>query len=460
MPAKSNRIRDLKVELVPISELKHFTRKSRTHSPKQIAQIADSIKTFSWTNPILVDAKGVVLAGYGRVAAAELLGLDRVPVIRIEDMTEAQKRAYILADNKLAENAGWDRELLALELQGLLELDLDFEVTVTGFEMGEIDVLIAGSGEELDDDADRLPEIDFALPTVTQPGDLWQLGRHRLLCADATNPASFEALMGDERAELVFTDPPYNVPIDGHVSGLGSIRHSEFAMASGEMSPAEFIAFLKTTLGLLAAYSLDGAIHFVCMDWRHLFELLTAGQGIYHELKNLCVWTKTNGGMGSLYRSQHELVAAFKKGTAPHINNVELGRHGRYRTNVWAYSGMNSFGAERDESLTMHPTVKPVSLVADAILDCSNRGGMVLDAFAGSGTTLIAAERAGRRGFGLELEPLYVDVTLRLFHALTGTQPLQLESGLTFEKLERIRTEPARPSDSSTGKLQSGKTST
>ncbi len=362
-----------------------------------------------------------------RLKAAMLLGIAQVPTICINDMTEAQKRAYILADNKLAENAGWDRELLALELQGLLEMDLDFDVTATGFEMGEIDLLIGGSDEE-DDDADQLPEADPAVPPVTQPGDLWQLGRHRLLCADATQPASFEILMGGEQAEMVFTDPPYNVPIDGHVSGLGSAKHFEFAMASGEMSEAEFIAFLSKVLGLLAAHSRDGAIHFVCMDWRHLFELLTAGRRVYSELKNLCVWTKTNGGMGSLYRSQHELVAVFKKGSAAHINNVELGRHGRNRTNVWAYAGMNSFGAERAEALSVHPTVKPVRLVEDAILDCSTRGGLVLDGFVGSGTTLIAAERAGRRGFGLECEPRYVDLTLQRFRTFTGIEPLHVKT--------------------------------
>ena len=377
------------------------------------------------------------MAGHGRLEAAELLDIDRVPTIRIEDMTEAQKRAYILADNKLAENAGWDRELLALELQGLLEMDLDFEVTVTGFEMGEIDVLIGDLNGDADDDADRVPDIDPSRCRLSRSRAIFgSWAGIACLCADATKPESFERLMGGEQAEMVFTDPPYNVPIDGHVSGLGSVKHREFAMASGEMSEAEFIAFLTTSLRPMAAHSQDGAIHFVCMDWRHLFELLTAGRSVYSELKNLCVWTKTNGGMGSLYRSQHELVFVFKKGTAPHINNVELGRHGRNRTNVWAYAGVNSFGADRDEALAMHPTVKPVALVADAILDCSNRGGIVLDAFVGSGTTLIAAERTGRRGFGLELEPRYVDVSLRRFRDLTGIEPVHVESGLTFKEVE------------------------
>jgi DNA modification methylase len=431
------RIRDLTIEMLPSSALKPRSRNARTHSKRQLRQIAASIKAFGWTNPILIDGDRVVIAGHGRLAAAISLGIAEVPTICINDMTEAQKRAYILADNKLAENAGWDRDLLALELQGLVEMDLDFDVTATGFEMSEIDLLIGSSGEN--DKADELPEMDPGVPPVTRPGDLWQLGPHRLLCADATKAESLATLMGRERAQMVFTDPPYNVPIDGHASGLGSAKHSDFAMASGEMSEAEFVTFLWTVLSLLARHSLNGALHYICMDWRHLYELLTAGRRVYDELKNLCAWVKSNGGMGSLYRSQHELVAVFKNGSAPHINNVELGKYGRNRTNVWVYAGMNSFGAERAEALSAHPTVKPIQLVEDAILDCSTRGGLVLDAFVGSGTTLIAAERVGRRAFGLELEPRYVDLTLQRFRSFTGIEPSHLKTGLTFDELEKIR---------------------
>jgi DNA modification methylase len=433
------RIRDLKVTMESVAELKPNRRNPRSHSKSQLRQIAASIKAFGWTNPILIDADKKVIAGHGRLKAAMMLGLTQVPAIFINDMTEAQKRAYIIADNKLAENAGWDRELLALELQDLLHMEVDFDVTITGFDMGEIDVLIDALEEQEDDDADQFPDEDLSMPPVTQPGDLWQLGGQRLLCADATQPASLKTLLAGELAELVFTDPPYNVPIEGHASGLGSTKHSSFAMASGEMSEAEFIAFLSKALGLLAAHSRDGALHFVCMDWRHLFELLTAGRSVYSELKNICMWVKTNAGMGSLYRSQYELVALFKKGSAPHINNVELGRYGRHRTNVWTYPGMNSFGAERDEAHRIHPTVKPVRLVEDAILDCSNRGGLVLDGFVGSGTTLIASERAGRRGFGLECDPRYVDLTLRRFRASTGIEPVHARAGLQFKDFVRSR---------------------
>ena len=303
--------------------------------------------------------------------------------------------------------------------------------------MGEIDVLIASLNDTADEDeADHLPEIDSSTPLISRLGDLWQLGPHRLLCGDALDPDSYTHLLDGDRAQMVFSDPPYNVCIDGHVSGLGAIKHSEFAMASGEMTESEFAAFLEAVLTNLAAHSTDGAIHFVCMDWAHIYELLAVGRSVYSELKNLCVWNKTNGGMGSLYRSKHELVAVFKNGTARHINNVELGANGRYRTNVWDYAGANSFGAERDAALAMHPTVKPVALVEDAILDCSRRGGIVLDAFSGSGTTIIAAERTGRRGYAIELDPKYVDVALTRYRDLTGDDPVHVESGFTFGELQ------------------------
>jgi DNA modification methylase len=417
---------------VPVKSLTPYANNPRTHTKKQIRQIADSILEFGWTNPVLIDGEGGVIAGHGRIEAAKLLGISEVPVVELSHLSEAQKRAYIIADNKLAENAGWDNELLKLELQGLLEID--FDVSLTGFEMGEIDGLLIGEAADGPDARDDLTETPEG-PAVTAPGDLWILGHHRVLCADATIPGSWATLMGDDKAQMVFTDPPYNVPIDGHVSGLGSVKHREFAMATGEMSETEFTGFLTDVLGNLADISADGTIHYVCMDWAHLRELLTAGDVAYDELKNICVWAKTNGGMGSLYRSQHEMVAVFKSGKAPHINNVELGRHGRYRTNVWTYAGMNTFGAERDEALAMHPTVKPVALVEDAVLDCSNRNGIVVDSFLGSGTTLIAAESAGRRCFGLELDPEYVDLIVRRWQKVTGECAVHARSGLSFDVL-------------------------
>jgi len=431
--------RMLSVVYQGVGVLKPRATNPRSHSKKQITQIADAIRRFGFINPVLVDDANGIVAGHGRVEAAKIVGLDQVPTVRLSDMSEAEIRAYVIADNRLAENAGWDRALLGIELQYLTELDIDFDVTVTGFELPEIDLLIGElSLAANDNDAADAAVEAAAGPATTHQGDVWQIGNHRLVCADSTQIESYKRLLGDERAQLVFTDPPYNVPISGHVGGLGTIQHREFAMASGEMSQAEFSAFLETVFRQLAAFSVEGAIHFQCMDWRHCPEIMAAGAAAYTELKNICVWAKNNGGMGSLYRSQHEFVFVFKSGTAPHINNVELGKHGRYRTNVWSYAGVNSFGGERAD-LSLHPTVKPVAMVADAIRDCSHRKGIVLDAFVGSGTTLIAAEKTGRRGYGIELDPAYCDVAIRRLRAVCGLEAVLEASGQRFGEVEAER---------------------
>ena len=383
--------RSLSIIYQAVGALKPRTANPRTHSKKQITQIANAIRRFGFTNPVLVDDANGIVAGHGRVEGAKVVGLDQVPTVRLSAMSEAEIRAYVIADNRLAENAGWDRALLGLELQYLTDLDIDFDVTVTGFELPEIDLLIGELSLLADDAADTVVEV-AAGPAITRLGDVWNFGNHRLICGNSTKPETYQQLLGDARAQMVFTDPPYNVPISGHVGGLGAIQHREFAMAAGEMSQAEFTAFLQSVFSHLAAYSVDGAVHFQCMDWRHCQEIMAAGAAAYTELKNICVWAKNNGGMGSLYRSQHEFVFVFKSGTAPHINNVELGKHGRYRTNVWSYAGVNSFGGDRAD-LSLHPTVKPVAMVADAIRDCSHRKGIVLDAFIGSGTNFLLRRR-------------------------------------------------------------------
>ncbi len=439
MPAR------LSVEYFPVSSLKCNPRNARTHSKRQVRQIASSIREFGFVNPVLIDEDNRVIAGHGRLSAANLLNLEHVPAIRLPHLTETQKRALALADNKLAENAGWNPEILAQELHYLIEVEVDFDVSVTGFEAAEIDLLIEGlDPEKADPKADELPETPALEDLTVRHGDLWLLGRHRLLCGDATKPADFELLMAETRAQMVFVDPPYNVPIDGHVCGSGRIKHDAFVMASGDMTAAEFTAFLGQALSNLAAYSVDGSIHFVCMDWRHLEELLVAGGEAYTELKNLCVWAKTNGGMGSLYRSQHELVFVFKSGSAPHINNIQLGVYGRNRTNVWSYPGVNTLNAGRLDELRMHPTVKPVALVADAIRDCSTRNGVVLDCFAGSGTTVIAAEKTGRRAYAMELDPKYVETAIRRWRDYTGEDAIHLETGSSFAVLQATR-KPATP---------------
>ncbi|WP_457938374.1 site-specific DNA-methyltransferase [Mesorhizobium sp. 10J20-29] len=429
---------------VPIDMLVPYAQNARTHSKAQIRQIANSITKFGFTNPLLIDENNAVLAGHGRLAAAKQLELREVPCLRYDHMSDADKRAYRIADNRIAEKAGWDKEILAIEFEALTALDFDLEAT--GFEIAEVDVIIGEFSPENQDDADD--ELDKVVtkpavgPAVTQTGDLFLLGDHRLLCGSSLSSDDFTTLMQGETADVCFVDFPYNVPVSGHVSGLGQTQHREFAMASGEMSPEEFVEFLYSAFGQIALACKQGAIVFACMDWRHVEETIRAGKATLGQLLNLCVWNKTNAGMGSLYRSQHELVLVLRNGSTPHANNVELGKHGRYRTNVWTYRGMNSFGAGRMDDLAAHPTVKPTELVKDALLDVSRRGDIVLDPFGGSGTTLLAAHKIGRRARLIEIDPAYCDLTIRRFEKHTGKQARLAETGETFEALgERRRQE-------------------
>lgn len=439
---------ELQITLRPVTELVLNPRNARKHSSKQLAQIEASIGEFGFVNPILVDENDLVIAGHGRLMAARNLGLKEVPTIRVGHLDEDQKRGLALADNKIALNAGWDERLLSEELSYLCQIDIELDVSITGFETPEIDLVIGSATKE---EAERDQEETLELPVIEQPvvrrGDLWKFGSHRLMCGDATKPEDIRGLMGNERAQMVFIDPPYNVPVDGHVCGSGRIRHREFVMASGELTGPQFIRFLSATFGNLVDHSVDGSIHYVCTDWRHVNAMLEAGQENYSDLKNLCVWNKTNAGMGSFYRSKHELVLVFKSGTGPHINNFELGQKGRYRTNVWDYPGVNTFREGRLEDLSRHPTVKPIAMVADAILDCSDRAGIILDTFLGSGTTLLAAERTGRRCFGVELDPVYVETTLLRWEEVTGCQARHACSGQTLEELrfERCTDDQAAP---------------
>ena len=428
------------MEYRPVASLTPARRNARTHSRKQIRQIADSIERFGFTNPVLIDDTGGIVAGHGRVAAARLVGLSTVPVVLLANLTAKERQAYALADNKLALNAGWDHDLLAVEFQELI--DAGFEMELTGFSLAEIDFTldqaVQGNPEAEDPAADRIPEM--APTAVSRAGDIWQLGRHRLLCGDAREAGHYDLLTEGKEVGLVFTDPPYNVPIDGHVSGLGRIRHREFAMGVGEMKADAFTEFLACALQNMAAQCRDGAILYVCMDWRHMAELSAAGRQSDLELKNLCVWNKTNGGMGSFYRSKHELIFVFKHGEAPHVNSFGLGDTGRYRTNVWDYPGISSMGPGRAAEQAMHPTVKPVALVADAIRDCSRRGDIVLDPFAGSGTTVIAAQMTGRAARLIEYDPFYCDTIIRRFEAFTGKPGVLADGGATFDAVayERI----------------------
>ena len=410
-------------------QLKPYPGNVRTHSKKQIQQIANSIKQFDCLNPILVDEDDEILAGHGRWLAAQKLGLETVPTIKILHLKPAEKVAFRIADNRIAELSAFSKEALAIEFALITSIDADFDVEITGFDLGTIELLIdkdAGSSVGKDD----MPVVSSG-SAVTQLGDVWILGSHRLVCGDATLREPYLTLMGRSRARMVFTDPPYNVAIAGHVSGNGAIKHREFVMASGEMDEAQFTAFLTASMSNMARFSVDGSVAFVCMDWRHLPELQAAGAATFDEQINLCVWVKSNATLGSCWRSQHELIAVFKRGKRSHINNVELGKHGRHRSNVWNYPGVNSFSATRASELALHPTVKPLALVVDAILDVSRRDDLVLDPFGGSGTTLLAAEQTGRRARLLELDPLYCDVIIRRTEAATGLRAVD-QCGRTF----------------------------
>ncbi len=418
-------------------------RNARTHSKRQIRQLANSIKAAGFIGAIIIDEHDTILAGHGRRDAAILLGMDRVPTIKVTGLSDAQKRIFALADNKLPENAGWDREVLTLELGELAELlpALNWDLTVTGFEAAEIDTLFADMGPAKPDPADTLPRIERH--PVTRRGDQWRLGEHHVRCGDARSPGDLDRLLAGARARMVFTDPPYNVRI-ADVQGRGHIKHREFAHASGEMSEPQYIAFLKESLGNAARVSVDGAVHYVCIDWRHIAELIAAARTVYGAMLNICVWCKTNAGQGTYYRSQHELVGVFRVGDASHQNNIQLGRFGRNRGNVWVYAGVNAFGAGRMDMLAMHPTVKPVALVADAMRDCTTKGDVVLDLFLGSGTTILAAEKIGRRAYGLECEPQYVDVAIQRWQAYTKSEAVLEGDGRTYAEVraERLKSQP------------------
>ena len=430
--------RGLSIAYRPIAEMSLDPKNPRDHSRKQICQIARSIKTLGFNVPVLIDSNSRLIAGHGRFLAAQQIGLTEVPTILLDHLTEAQARAFMIADNKLTENAEWDLKLLGEQLRDLSLLDLDFDIEITGFETGELDLMIDSAESDTaggHDAADDLPAATG--PAITRPGDQWILGKHVVLCGDALNPASYARLLHGAKAQMVLTDPPYNVRIDGNVSGFGAIRHREFAMASGEMTPDAFTDFLAGVMTALVKNTVPGSIHFYCMDWRHYAELSEAASAARLRQLNLCVWAKTSAGMGSLYRSQHELIFVFKNGREKHRNNVELGRFGRNRSNLWSYPGAAGLRSSDEGNLVaLHPTVKPVAMVADAIMDVSARGDIVLDPFLGSGTSVIAAQRTGRRCYGIEIDPLYCDVIVRRWQAFTRDYAVRESDGRPFNEIE------------------------
>ena len=441
-PLMTTPARALAVTYRPIKSIKIDAGNPRSHKPPQVAAIARSIKTFGFNVPLLVDEAGQLIAGHGRLAAAMKLGLKEVPTIELGHLSDMQRRAYMIADNRLTDLSRWDDQLLGAVLRDLSVAELDFDLDAIGFSVGEIDFRIEGLNETTPlDSADEPVTIEETAISVL--GDLWHLGDHRLLCGSALDPIAWDQLMQGAKADVGFTDPPFNVKIDGHVSGLGRIKHREFEMASGEMSRDDFTDFLESSFLQMATHSRLASIHFTAIDWTHAPEMIAAGERAFTELKNICVWSKPAGGMGSLYRSQHELFFVWKSGQGRHQNNVELGRNGRNRTNVWSYPGIAAFRySEGGDLLETHPTSKPVALVADAILDVSKRGDLVIDPFIGSGTTIIAAERVGRIAYGIELDPLYIDASIRRFERLTG-QIARHDSGLTFTEIAEQRADGA-----------------
>lgn len=430
----------LTIEYVSIETLQPNPQNSRTHSASQKKLIADSIRRFGMVTAIGIGADQNIIYGHARVEAARLAGLAEVPVVRLDHLSADEQRAYLLADNRLALEAGWDRELLAFELQELQALD--FDLPALGFSLPELDSLFEDLAEArtdgVDPAEDAVPEPGKAV--VTRPGDMWLLGNHRLINGDARSDSDYELLLEDEQIGVIFSDPPYNVKIEGNVSGLGDVKHSDFAMACGEMSSEQFVQFLTEGFTPAAGRCRNGAIAFICMDWRHMSELREAGLSVFDELKNVCIWNKKNAGMGTFYRSKYEMIFVFKKGAAPHINTFGLGEGGRHRSNIWDYAGPSGISRSGQDELAMHPTVKPVAMIVDALKDCSARGDIVLDNFAGSGSTLIAAEKCGRRARLIEYDPGYCDTIIRRWQIFTGKTATHV-NGRSFEEIERERLE-------------------
>lgn len=418
-----------RIEMMRITDLTYNKRSGRTHSASKRRKLTASIREFGFIGVVIIDKHNNIIAGNAKCQAAQAAGCTEVPCIRYEFMSEAHRRAFVLTENALAADAGWDMDIVADELKFLLEAN--FEIGLTGFSLADLDFSVGSSASENDDRVD-LPAND-AKP-VSLLGDLWLIGPHKIFCGDSRDMSSYDVLLGDERASMIISDPPYNVKIDGHVSGNGKVKHRPFAFASGEMSPPEFTMFLRSIFQCCAMFSVDGSIHYHFMDFRHMREMLDAGEGVYGKLKQLIVWNKGSGSLGAFYRSQHELVFCWKSGKAKHINNFMMGETGRLRTNIWDYKGASTFYKGRQQDLSDHPTIKNLALVMDAILDVSHRGDIVLDPFCGSGTSVLAAHRTGRRGMSIEVDPIYVDTALRRLADATGIEAVHAD-GRSFSEV-------------------------
>lgn len=433
---------NIQIERVSIDSIHLNLKNPRIHSKAQIQQIAKSIERFGWNIPIAVDRSGMILAGNGRYEAAKLLGLKEIPIVRLNHLAKAQAKAYIVADNKLTENSQWNEQLLGEIFLELSKSDLDFELSDTGFEVAEIDILIG----QLDNPSGPIDPLDIPNSSLTGPpvckiNDLWGLNDHRVLCGNALDPESYKLLMNGSTGQIVFADVPYDCPISGHVCSNTSTQHRDFPMGVGELGTEKFTQFLAQIFELLVRFSDPGSIHCIAMDWRNGLPILNAGNAHYSELKNICVWIKDKAGLGSLYRSQHEFFYIFKNGNAPHRNNIQLGKHGRYRTNYWSYPSASTLTRQGTDGnlLGFHPTSKPIALVADFLLDCSARNEIVIDCCLGGGTTLLAAQRTGRICFGMDLDALYIDTAIRRWQAMTGEDAILISTGQTFNEIEKLQ---------------------
>jgi DNA modification methylase len=432
--------RGLKIAIVyrRLGEVKPNPRNSHRHSQEQIEKLARNISIFGFLIPIVTNSRGEIICGHARYAAAELAGIREVPTILVEHLSPEQLQAFGIAENRLV-SMDWDDPQLAVQLKEISGLDLGLTLEDLGFETPQLDALMVdvnGPRSQTPDPADALPPITEE--TVTKLGDLWELGPHRLYCGDAKEEESYSVLMGRKRAAMVFSDPPWNIAVEGNISGLGRVKHKNFIQGSGELSPLEYLEFLTKSFTLLAKHSTDGSLHYLCSGAKQIGAFLAAGAKTYSQFLNLIVWDKGVGAMGGLYRHACEFILLFKNGIGRSRNNVVLGRYGRNRTTVWRYPGMASFARAKDEGnlLAEHPTSKPRRLVSDAILDCTARGDVVLDAFAGSGTLLVAAESVGRVGFAIELDPRFVDVSVRRWQRFTGQQATHAASGRSFDELQ------------------------
>lgn len=434
-PSQLRRNSQLRTEYIAPSTLTPTSGSPRYHPKSQTRALSKSLQAFGQVLPILVDSDNRIISGLALWQVARELGLPEVMVIRIDYLSEPQVKALMIALNRLGDLSKWDDEALKTVLVDLQELELDFDIEATGFTEIEIELRV----QDLDfTQPDEAPVVVGQGPTIVTAGELWKLGDHLLYSGDALQATSWQALMAAELADAVVTDPPFNVQIDGHVTGSGKHRHREFAVASGELSPSAFTEFLKTAMGHAHQWSTSGSVHHWAMDWRHVVEVGTAGQSTYERFLNMAVWAKNRPGMGSYLRSQHELFFIFAKGGAPARNNVQLGRFGRSRSNIWSYPSAASLAKTSEEGnpLSFHPTVKPLALICDILLDCTVKGDIIADPFAGSGTTLIACEKLDRKARVIELDPAYCDLIIRRWQHWTGEPAVRDADGVRFTALE------------------------